>query len=1208
MHRDPNTLSEATLLSLLQTALEHDEEKDVIERLQWFLHFVKYQNIKETCKHYGIARTTFYRWWNRFDVQDLKSIHNKPKTRLLSQQYLPPRTDVHTVHQCPNVDANLSDIIQKQEEHIRVITHSMDEIRSAFEKQQSCTDQPTLLHSIKQLLLHRNVITFFIILLSNLLFIYLLSKPVQADAASPLLRLLVNTETFMTIDDSDTSTDLILKFGQTLNKKLTYERSASRFSFDDDVFVSGGIEASGTVSGSIVYAGTRLSSSGTLLVESGAYIDGTTLVVNAMQDNVGIGTSSIDSDAILELDSTNKALLLTRLSDPSTDVSNAVNGMIAYDSTDNELQGYINGTWTSLAGGGGGGGVDNFDEVYAESVSDADTSMEIDDSAGLIFNITDTTVGFEIEDNSTDMIVFDAANDTIEFGDAYTINAGGITDTTYHAISDLGTADHTGTDEIEGDNDLYIEGALEVDGTVFFDSAMHLGDDSSDFAEVKATISGSLIPTADVLHDLGSDSNRWRDLYLSGGTLHLGSSGDEAEIGFDQYEGQITFDASDDNVSEMVIDDSGNVGIGTLSPGATLSVDGDAIFNESGADTDFRVEGVAEQNLLYVDASAESIGIGTDSPTHSLTVSGSSTFNINSDSGMDFVIQSDRNTAIFMVDSNQDNIGIGTDLIDASAILELDSGSQALLLTRVSDPSTDIITAVDGMIAYDSTDNQLQGYINGTWTNLAGGGGGGVDNFDEVYAESVSDFDTSMEIDDGAGLIFNITDTTVGFEIEDNSTDMIVFDAANDTIEFGNGYTINAGGITDTTYHAISDSGTASHTAVDEIEGDNDLYIEGALEVDGWVFFDGQVEHDSTVSFDGEVLSTDNAYIRITDALSIGGVSGQAYNAISDFGTATHTATDEIEGDNDLYIEGALEVDGTAFFDGNVGIGDTTPTEAELVVSGEIYQSTFSAVGSSTMCWDGDGGSKIGDCASLAQYKNDIDDLHLGLQEVLQLRPRTFTWDEEQGGEEDLGFIAEEVEAVNPLLATYRDGDLRGVKYRHMTSLLTKAVQEQHAEVQDLRHRFDEHEKGQGILLAQNIEDVLPDLFEDERASPTHADVTEHIARELRAQSDRLSSLERNGGLRDVNHIPVTNNRIIVKSGVNMLETGRIARRIIQINGGNPGDIVLLRLVRGHTPSIIMPSEYIVMKGQFELNDVHDTIVLLKSGGNEWIELMRSDG
>ena len=52
-----------------------------------------------------------------------------------------------------------------------------------------------------------------------------------------------------------------------------------------------------------------------------------------------------------------------------------------------------------------------------------------------------------------------------------------------------------------------------------------------------------------------------------------------------------------------VFDTSGNFGVGTDAPGATLDVRGSAIFNEAGAAVDFRIEGDTEANLFFVDGS-----------------------------------------------------------------------------------------------------------------------------------------------------------------------------------------------------------------------------------------------------------------------------------------------------------------------------------------------------------------------------------------------------------------------------------------------------------------------------------------------------------------------------------------------------------------------------------------------------------------------------
>lgn len=77
-----------------------------------------------------------------------------------------------------------------------------------------------------------------------------------------------------------------------------------------------------------------------------------------------------------------------------------------------------------------------------------------------------------------------------------------------------------------------------------------------------------------------------------------------------------------DASTALTIDASQNVGIGNTSPTAKLDVDGSAIFNESGAAVDFKIEGDLDAELFYVDGSADMIGIGTSAPSDKLHIRG----------------------------------------------------------------------------------------------------------------------------------------------------------------------------------------------------------------------------------------------------------------------------------------------------------------------------------------------------------------------------------------------------------------------------------------------------------------------------------------------------------------------------------------------------------------------------------------------------------
>jgi len=62
---------------------------------------------------------------------------------------------------------------------------------------------------------------------------------------------------------------------------------------------------------------------------------------------VGIGTTTPATDAILDLTSTNKAFLMTRVANTAA-IANPVNGMLIYDNSSNSFKSYQNNEWTSF--------------------------------------------------------------------------------------------------------------------------------------------------------------------------------------------------------------------------------------------------------------------------------------------------------------------------------------------------------------------------------------------------------------------------------------------------------------------------------------------------------------------------------------------------------------------------------------------------------------------------------------------------------------------------------------------------------------------------------------------------------------------------------------------------------------------------------------------------------------------------------------------
>lgn len=93
------------------------------------------------------------------------------------------------------------------------------------------------------------------------------------------------------------------------------------------------------------------------------------------------------------------------------------------------------------------------------------------------------------------------------------------------------------------------------------------------------------------------------------------------------------------------------------------------------------------------------------------------------------------------------------------------------------------------------------------------------------------------------------------------------------------------------------------------------------------------------------------------------------------------------------------------------------------------------------------------DCtSSVRAIKRDIEPYQNGLDVVLRLTPVRYV--DTRDNSPEVGFIAEDVENVEPLLANHRsNGTLTGVDYLRMTAVLVSAAQAQQRQVEELKAR-----------------------------------------------------------------------------------------------------------------------------------------------------------
>ncbi len=128
------------------------------------------------------------------------------------------------------------------------------------------------------------------VIVSVVLSVIIFAGPVEASTWKPTA--LVNTEAFQAIDDSDSSANVVLKFGDTLAKTLTYNRASTRFEFNDKVYVTGDLAATGTLSGAYVQATKQVRSSGSLIVGTDeTFVSGASHTISVATPGSGFGNN-----------------------------------------------------------------------------------------------------------------------------------------------------------------------------------------------------------------------------------------------------------------------------------------------------------------------------------------------------------------------------------------------------------------------------------------------------------------------------------------------------------------------------------------------------------------------------------------------------------------------------------------------------------------------------------------------------------------------------------------------------------------------------------------------------------------------------------------------------------------------------------------------------------------------------------------------------
>ena len=146
-------------------------------------------------------------------------------------------------------------------------------------------------------------------------------------------------------------------------------------------------------------------------------------------------------------------------------------------------------------------------------------------------------------------------------------------------------------------------------------------------AAIQSNNSNSSSPATTVAYQWWADTTT--------GTLKIRNSANDGWVELLQLDGTLTLEDGSASTPALAFRDDLNTGIFSsaadtfnVATGGVerMELGATTIFNEDGADVDFRIEGTNKSNLFYVDAGNDRIGIGTNSPTSTLFVVGNTVF------------------------------------------------------------------------------------------------------------------------------------------------------------------------------------------------------------------------------------------------------------------------------------------------------------------------------------------------------------------------------------------------------------------------------------------------------------------------------------------------------------------------------------------------------------------------------------------------------
>ncbi|OGL67066.1 hypothetical protein A2856_01130 [Candidatus Uhrbacteria bacterium RIFCSPHIGHO2_01_FULL_63_20] len=425
-------------------------------------------------------------------------------------------------------------------------------------------------------------------------------------------------------------------------------------------------------------------------------------------------------------------------------------------------------------------------------------------------------------------------------------------------------------------------------GNVLFENSLTVGSSNADVVLFNADVDSHFIPDDDDTYDLGADAQRWRDLYLGAATLHVGSLiGDEGTISYD-------------------------TGANAL------------VVNEGGADTDFRVEGDTQANLLFLDAGNGRVGIGTATPGETLEVSGTSYISGHMAIGADAVV--DDVSFLYGAVTSTNVVNVAEEITDASVDL-VEGITSHILYNPSADASTVDVRGMDADVETDAanaedvdflTGGNFSAYHKGTgaitgWTNGVFGFAGTTATSGSANANYGGIFSAFVEDPRASG-----TETNIGIEAFIKRTGATGGTIDNYGVYVDNNGVDGAGAGTSTLYGLYLESMTGADTNYAIYSAGGQSYFAGNIGI-GDATPDYLLDVAGTLGVDGNVALGDASGDTVTSNAAV-------WTFANDTTVALSGGVNGINFDSDT-----LSIDAA---NNRIGIGTSTPSHLVDISAG----------------------------------------------------------------------------------------------------------------------------------------------------------------------------------------------------------------------------------------------------------------------------------